>query len=143
MSAIERLLSTLWVGALWSIGYLAVPILFTSLDDRIIAGLLAGKMFTLVSFLGLGCGSLLVLLTFKRQPSTRRTQRLWLLVIMLGLVMVGEFLLQPMMAELKGQGLVEGSEQAAGFAWLHGIASLLYLINSLAGVILIARPLEA
>jgi len=59
--------------------------------------------------------------------------------MMLGLVIVGEFVLQPMMAELKMEGLVAGSEQAASFARLHGIASILYLINSLAGAVLVAN----
>jgi hypothetical protein len=37
---------TLWVGGFWAIGYLAAPMLFYNLDDRMLAGMLAGKMFT-------------------------------------------------------------------------------------------------
>ena len=138
-STIDRLLSTLWIGSLWAIGYLAVPILFYAFDDRAVAGMLAGKMFTLVSYIGLGCGALLLMLTLKSPPSVWSARRRWLLVMMLGLVIVGEFVLQPMMAELKMEGLVAGSEQAASFARLHGIASILYLINSLAGAVLVAN----
>jgi hypothetical protein len=145
MKKIDTLLTTLWVGSLWAIGYLAVPILFYSLDDRMLAGMLAGKMFTLVSYIGLGCGALLLTLTLTASPSVWRARRRWLLVMMLGLVIAGEFVLQPMMAELKIGGLVVGSEQAASFARLHGIASILYMINSLAGAVLVAstRPVEA
>ena len=60
----EQLLVTLWVGSLWAIGYLAVPILFSTLDDRMLAGMLAGKMFTAVSFIGLGCGTALLAMAF-------------------------------------------------------------------------------
>ena len=137
MKKIETLLSTLWVGMLWAIGYLAVPVLFYTLDDRILAGMLAGKMFTLVSYIGLACGALLLMLTLKAAPSIWSMRRRWLIVMMLGLVITGEFVLQPMMAELKVGGLVAGSEQAASFARLHGIASILYLINSLAGAALV------
>lgn len=134
----ERLLLTLWVGALWAIGYLAVPTLFALLDDRILAGMLAGRMFTLVSFLGLFCGGVLLLGSILRQgQSALRTMRVWLLVAMLLLAAVGEFGLQPMMAQLKAQGLAEGSAQAAQFARLHGVASVLYLINSLCGLLLV------
>lgn len=134
----ERILLTLWVGALWAIGYLAVPTLFALLDDRILAGMLAGRMFTLVSFLGLFCGGVLLLGSLLRHGMlVLRSVRVWLLVVMLLLVAVGEFGLQPMMAQLKAQGLAEGSAQAAQFARLHGVASVLYLINSLCGLLLV------
>jgi hypothetical protein len=134
----ERLLLTLWIGALWAIGYLAVPTLFALLDDRVLAGMLAGRMFTLVSFLGLFCGGLLLLGTLVRLGrGALRSGRAWLLLVMLLLVAVGEFGLQPLMAELKAQGLAEGSVQASRFARLHGVASVLYLINSLCGLLLI------
>lgn len=134
----ERILLTLWVGALWAIGYLAVPTLFAQLDDRVLAGLLAGRMFTLVSFLGLFCGGVLLVGAWLRQGRMAlRSVRAWLLVVMLLLVAVGEFGLQPLMAQLKAQGLVEGSTQAVQFARLHGVASVLYLINSLCGLLLI------
>lgn len=131
----EPVLLTLWIGLLWGIGYLAVPVLFSSLDDRILAGMLAGKMFTAVSFIGLGCGLALLLMSLGSRPL--RNFRLPLLVLMLVLVVIGEFVLQPMMAELKLQGLVEGSDASARFGMLHGIASLLYLFNSVAGLFLL------
>ncbi len=134
----ERILLTLWVGALWAIGYLAVPTLFALLDDRVLAGMLAGRMFTLVSFLGLVCGTLLLLGTGLRQGwLVLRSVRAWLLLVMLLLVVAGEFGLQPLMAQLKAQGLAEGSAQAAQFARLHGIASIIYLFNSLCGLLLV------
>lgn len=133
----EQLLLTLWVGSLWAIGYLAVPILFATLDERMLAGMLAGKMFTAVSFIGLGCGAGLLAITIAAGSRALREPRVIVLVLMLALVAVGEFVLQPMMAELKLQGLVEGSAAAARFGMLHGIASLLYLINSLCGLVLL------
>jgi hypothetical protein len=56
---------------------------------------------------------------------------------MLLVVAVGEFVLQPIMADLKSAGLVEGSEQAIKFGRIHGLASLLFLFNSIAGLILV------
>ena len=90
---------------LWAIGYLAVPVLFYTLDDRMLAGMLAGKMFTLVSFIGLGCGTLLLLLAYIADTTPWNNRRRWILVMMLGLVVIGQFVLQPMMAELKAGGL--------------------------------------
>jgi hypothetical protein len=132
----EQLLLTLWVGSLWAIGYLAVPILFATLDERMLAGMLAGKMFTVVSYIGLGCGTALLAMALLA-GSRLREPRVLLPGLMLALVAVGEFVLQPMMAELKLQGLVEGSAAAARFGMLHGIASLLYLVNSVCGLVLL------
>jgi hypothetical protein len=42
---------TLWVGALWMTG-LTAYILFDSLHDKQLAGNLAGKLFTIVSYIG-------------------------------------------------------------------------------------------
>jgi hypothetical protein len=141
----ERLLVTLWVGSLWSIGYLAVPILFATLDERMLAGMLAGKMFTAVSFIGMGCGTALLAMAVMATPRFLKDKRVLLLGLMLLLVVIGEFVLQPAMAALKAEGLVEGSGAAARFGLLHGIASLLYLLNSLCGLLLLlltgSRPM--
>jgi hypothetical protein len=133
----ERILLSLWVGALWAIGYLAVPTLFASLDDRMLAGMVAGKMFTGVSFIGLGCGTALLASFWMQYAKPLAERRVQLLLLMLSLVVIGEFMLQPQMAALKAEGLIEGSGAAARFGVLHGIASLLYLLNSLTGLALL------
>lgn len=138
LTTLERLLATLWVGALWAIGYLAVPTLFAQLDDRILAGALAGHMFTALSYLGLVAGgAMLAIIALRRYARWRRT-RLVLVASMVVLVCIGEFWLQPLMAELKRGGLVAGSEQALAFARLHGVAAVLYLANSLMGLVVVA-----
>ncbi len=133
----ERILLSLWVGALWSIGYLAVPTLFASLDDRAMAGMLAGRMFTGVSLIGLGCGTALLVSFWMQGVRPLAERRVQLLIAMLVLVVLGEFVLQPQMAALKAEGLIEGSGVAARFGVLHGIASLLYFANSVIGLVLL------
>ena len=135
-SIAERLLTTLWVGALWSIGYLAVPILFATLEDRAMAGMLAGKMFTTVNYLGLVCGGALLVGSLYANR-WRPGWRFALLAVMLLMVAVLTFWVQPMMAELKAQGLVVGSMPAAQFGRLHGVSSILYLLTSLCGLALV------
>lgn len=138
LSILDRLLTTLWVGALWAIGYLAVPILFTQLDDRMVAGAVAGRMFTALSFTGLVAGLVLLVVIALRREARWRRSRLGLVALMLAVVLIGEFLIQPIMAELKLYGLVPGSAEAARFAVWHGISSLLYLLNSLLGLVVVA-----
>lgn len=129
----ETLLLTLWVGGLWTIGYLAVPVLFHELDDRALAGTLAGRMFTALAYLGLVAGSMLLIASLRR-PGGWRHWRTLVLLVMLGLVIVGQFVLQPAIAELRSVRFAAGGEAAREFARLHGLASILYLVNSLLGM---------
>lgn len=139
MNPAERILLTLWVGALWAVGYLAVPVLFNELNDRMLAGMIAGRLFTLVAYMGLGVGTVLAFSELLRDRF-RPGWRFWLLAAMLALVAIGQFWLQPLMAELKRGGLPEGSASAVEFARVHGIASALYLATALGGLLLVALP---
>lgn len=129
----EKILLTIWIGALWTIGFLVVPALFGTLEDKQIAGMVAGKMFTAVSYTGIFCALILLLFELRHSESFKKNKRFWLLIVMLFIVVVGEFLIQPQMADLKQAGLSVGPE----FDRLHGIATVLYMLNCLFGLILI------
>jgi hypothetical protein len=129
----ERILLTVWVGGLWAIGFMVAPALFASLDDRALAGSLAGSMFHIIAWVGLACGGLLLLFNQMRYRQQRMNWRALVLAGMLVLVVVGQFVLAPMIAGLREQGLSATPE----FARLHGAASLLYLVNSLLGLTLV------
>jgi len=138
----ERILLTLWVGGMWITGYMMAPMLFQYLDKQT-AGNVAGHMFTAMSYIGLVCGGLLLVgMLYRHGKQLFREWRTWLLVAMLVLICVGEFVLQPMMAELKTQGLVEGSETIKQFSMLHGIAAVVFLINSIAGLVLVINSVR-
>lgn len=138
LTAAERVLLTLWIGGLWGTGYLAVPSLFAGLSDRQLAGELAGTLFRLMSYVGLVCGVLLMVMAVSHARNYwLRAWRVWALVLMLVLVAIGVFVLQPQMAALKALGISPDTEQAAQFGRLHGVSSLLYLINSLLGLVLV------
>ena len=59
MLASERILLTLWVGGMWTIGYLVAPVLFGTLNDRQLAGDLAGFLFKIIGIIGLVSGVIL------------------------------------------------------------------------------------
>ena len=62
-------------------------------------------------------------------------------IYVLGMVLlvgIGQFWLQPLMVALKANGLAAGTPQEAAFARLHGIAAILYLFNSVGGLLLAA-----
>jgi len=131
----ERILLTLWVGSLWAIGYIVAPVLFNELD-RSTAGNIAGQLFTLVSYLGLFVVTVILFVAFTQNGLAAMQQwRNRILLLVFVLIMVGQFVLHPMMAELKSAGL-EGAN-AKQFATLHGVSSILYMINSLFGLALV------
>lgn len=135
----ERILLTLWVGGMWAVGFVAVPTLFSVLDDRHLAGTLAGHILTAMSYMGFACGGLLLIIALARTGSGwLRSPRVWTLAVMLAIIVVGEYVLAPTIIELRGTGLVKGTAEAAQFARIHGIASTLFLINSLLGLGLVA-----
>lgn len=142
----QRILLTLWVGGLWTAGYIVAPLLFHVLDDNRLAGQIAGEMFTVISYIGLVCGALLLLsVIYPAGQHWRRTWQIGVLVLMLVLIGLSEFILQPMIHTLKAatpQGFVEGSAEAARFGMLHGVSSILFLITSLSGLALVVFGLR-
>lgn len=133
----ERILLTLWVGGLWAIGYIVAPALFANLDDRALAGSLAGVMFTIMAYVGLVCGGLLLLFNQLRGGAARGFNwRASILVVMLLLIAVSHFYLTPMIAGLREAGLAD----TPGFARLHGVAAVGYLLTSVLGLLLVIAP---
>ncbi len=134
----ERILLTLWVGGLWTIGYMVAPALFANLDDRALAGSLAGVMFNIIAWVGLACGSLLLLFNQIQHPQKRLNLRAVVLLIMLALTATGQFVVAPAVADMRAEGLA-GSE---AFATMHGIASIAYLFTSILGLVLVVARQE-
>jgi len=132
----ERILLTLWVGSLWAIGYIAAPALFARLEDRALAGTLAGVMFEIVAYIGMVCAVLLLLSNQLRNPGRHLNWRAVVLSVMFMLVVAGQFVVAPMIAEMR----VAGTVASSAFAWLHGVASLAYVITSLLGFALVVSP---
>lgn len=144
-SRIRLLLATLWVGSLWAVGYIVAPTLFATLADRVLAGTIVGSIFRVEAWVSLGCGVSLLLLFWSGRginPEWPRKRVLVLIAAMLACTLVGYFGLQPYMAALKeaaGPAGMAAAGTSTQFAWLHGIASTIYLMQSLLGIVLILK----
>jgi hypothetical protein len=139
LQAAERVVLTLWVGGLWMAGLVVAPVLFRSYE-RMVAGEIAGRLFAAVSFLGMVCAVLL--LAFAVARARQRVWRDWragVLVVMLTATVIGEFGLAVRMRELKELMILPPVAPAvlSEFGRLHGIASLLFLVNSALGLALV------
>jgi hypothetical protein len=138
----RMLLVTLWVGSLWTIGYIVAPTLFATLADRALAGSIAGKLFRIEAWLSLACAVALIALvkwSLDERDTKAGKHLVWIALGMMGCSLIGYFGLQPFMSALReaAAGGVMDPEARSRFGLLHGVASAFYLIQSLLGGLLV------
>ncbi len=133
---------TLWAGALWMTGITAY-ILFDTLPDRQLAGSLAGKLFTIVSYIGLASAFYLLihqLYTFGLGALKRSF--FWVVFCMLLLLLAGHFGIQPLLQSFKTQALpldVMQSEFASQFKMWHGVAGMVYVLQCILAIFMVLK----
>ena len=119
-----RVLITLWAGSLWSLRWVAAA-LFQFLSDRHTAGLIAARLFSIETYLGLAAAALALLL-----PGRGRFRAGYLAVALLA---VNEWLLKRAMSLAQAHGSALG----LGFGAWHGVSAGLYVLACLCVVVLI------
>ena len=139
--ALHTLAITLWVGGLFTIGYLVVPVLFSQLGDRAMAASLAGELFKWLSWVGFACAAyLLLFLSVRRGAASVGSGEFRLVLAMLILTCAGHFGVAPVIAQLKAEAMplpvMESVLRDRFIAW-HGVSRILYLAESLLGVWLV------
>ncbi|MCZ6686851.1 MAG: DUF4149 domain-containing protein [Gammaproteobacteria bacterium] len=127
---------SLWAGSLWTVGYLAAPTLFAVLDDRRLAGEIAGRMFYAETWLSLICAALILLPEFIGNLRRAIFRLDNILVIVCVVLLVG--------AEWGVRPLMDASRLADGgtgpdFAMWHGVAAGMYLCASIVALVLLWR----
>lgn len=130
---LESVLLVLWIGGIWTVGYIVAPVLFTTLTDRSLAALVAGRLFSIMGIIGMSCA--LVLLSLLIMKGYRRSWQFWVLAAMLAITAVGYFYLAPAIDAMRQSG--EAAHASRAFKLLHGTASILYLCTSLGGMALV------
>jgi hypothetical protein len=143
LSCLRLLLVTIWAGSLWTVGYIVAPVLFASLPDRSLAGSIAGMLFRAQAWLSLACGLLLLLLVWLDKSLSPKRNPVILMIAMLACVLVGYFALQPFMAEIRAaaanNGGVMDEAMRSRFGMLHGVASVIYLLQSVLAIVLVVK----
>ncbi len=134
------ILLTFWIGSLWMTG-LSANILFKTIEDRQLAGQVAGHLFTAVSYIGLVSGGLLLIqLILEKGASSFKQYDVWIIIVMVILILVGFFGIQSHLAQLKANAFPQNvmqSQYAAEFSAWHGVSGVLYLIECLLGGVLV------
>lgn len=137
------LAASAWAGGMWVIGYVVAPVLFQALPDKTLAGMLAGRLFAVMAYVGMVCAVYLMLYAYKMYGKQVLSHSLFrVIAVMLVLVFIGQFGMQPLLADIKAQALplyVMDSPYADRFMYWHGAASIIYLIQSLLGAVLLLK----
>jgi hypothetical protein len=120
-----RVLFVLWAGSLWALAAWVAPTLFYLQSDRQVAGLLAGRLFSIETALGLAVAAIALLL-----PARRRFAWGYPAVALLA---INEWGLKPLMAAAHARGAAAG----LSFGAWHGISAVLYVLACLAVVLLV------
>ena len=127
---VALLVAALWWGSLTTIGFLVVPMLFAQLGNPTVAGNFAGRLFSAQSWVGLGCG--LVLLTYFRSKAPERVDPpsrvavAWILAALL-LALLQEYAVAPRILARENLRL-----------W-HSLGSAMYLAQWLCTGVLLWR----
>ena len=126
-----RVVLGLWVGSLWTVGYLAAPTLFNVIEDRALAGEIAGRLFLAEAVISVICGALVLIpAVFKNGWMALRQGTELLALLTLILVVSSEW---PVGAWIDATRLADGSP-GPGFGVAHGVAATLYLFASITGL---------
>ena len=139
VQGLHNMVLVFWVGGLWVTGYVVAPTLFSQLDDRQLAGTLAGKIFMTMGWIGLAASLLLLVFYFLVIHSRWRS----VIALLMGtLVAINMFVVTPELAAIRDSvagALVAGSDEYRRFGYLHGISSGIFLLISLLGLLLVVR----
>jgi hypothetical protein len=121
-----RVLMSLWAGSLWSLLWVAAA-LFRFIGDRHTAGLIAARLFSIETYLGLSVAALALMLPGRR--------RFLLGFVAVGLLAFNEWILKAVMA----RALTHGGTAGLTFGAWHGISAGLYVLACLCVVVVIYK----
>jgi bacteriorhodopsin len=117
-------LTVLWAGSLWSTIWVAAS-LFNLQSDRHLAGLIAARLFSIETYLGLGVAALAIVL-----PGRSRYRWAYFAVAVLAM---NEWILKRVMSLARAHGTAAG----LGFGAWHGVSAALYVLACLAVLLLV------
>ncbi len=144
------LVSGLWVGSFITIGFLVVPVLFSTLGDRQVAGMVAATLFKTTAYLGVALSTFLMVMAnhLVRQGNNYYRLTRWILLGMLACSVGAAFIVIPWMNSLRDQALYLGlsvreTTNATLFSRLHGASSTLFVIQALLGLVLVWRATKS
>lgn len=138
MRLARRLLLALWAGLLLVTGAVVAPTLFAVLDDRHLAGFIAGHLFRTATVLSAAIAAALVVLA-ALEPGAGTRARQAAAVGPALLLSVSEWLVRPLLEAARAAHGVDGG----AFAAWHAVSSALYWAAAIWVAAALVRELRA
>ena len=136
------IISSLWVGGLWTM-LMVTTILFNQVPSSYIAGAIANDMFTFMNLFGMFSSCFLLIYGFRKENlSFIKSVTFWLLILMLGLILISYFGINPILENFRDNSVskeIIESVFVSRFSTWHGIASTAFLIECFLGIFLVLR----
>lgn len=132
MRLVRRLLLALQAGVLVSVGGLVAPTLFAILDNRLVAGRIAGEIFRRTTFLTIALGLAVFILASAEPPAASIARRLRVL-LPAALLCLSEFAVRPMIEAARA---AQGPASTAFIAW-HSVSTAVFITATVAAVVLV------
>lgn len=120
LQRLPTLVAALWWGSLTTIGFIVVPLLFKHLPTPALAGQTAARLFSAQTWVGVGCGLLLLLFSRSNRPQVSASIDQRALIFILGamlLALLSEFAVAPRIVARENLAL-----------W-HGLGTALYALQ--------------
>ncbi len=126
MRKVFRLLFVLWAGSLWSVAIWVAPTLFYAQNDRHLAGILAARLFSIETYVGIAAAA-------AGRGSARADSRFLWGYFAVALLCVNEWMLKPAM----NAAHAHGAALSLSFGAWHGVAALVYIAACIAVAVLV------
>jgi len=143
LSGARLLVASLWAGALWVLGYVAAPAVF-SIASGTTAGDIVGLFLHRLAWISFACAALMLVLV-KASPDLDGARRRFLnllVLAMLACALVMYVGLQPAMAAMREAAGPEGIRASplwTKFAVMHGVSQLFHLTESVLAAVLLLK----
>jgi hypothetical protein len=143
LSGARLLVAALWAGALWVLGYIAAPAVF-SIAGGALAGDIVGVFLRRMAWISIACAALMLVLV-RLSPDLERGRRRYLNLLVLAMLACALVMfvgLQPAMAQMReaaGPLGIRASPLWTRFAVMHGVSQLFHLIESVLAALLVLK----
>jgi hypothetical protein len=143
LSSARMLVAALWAGAIWVLGYIAAPAVF-SIASGPLAGDIVGAFLRRLAWISMACAVLMLVLV-RVSPDLERGRRRYLNLLVLAMLACALVMfvgLQPAMAQMReaaGPLGIRASPLWTRFAIMHGVSQLFHLIEGVLAAMLLLK----
>jgi hypothetical protein len=143
LSSARVLVAALWAGAVWVLGYIAAPAVF-SIASGPLAGDIVGAFLRRLAWISMACAVLMLVLV-QVSPDLERGRRRYLNLLVLAMLACALVMfvgLQPAMVQMReaaGPLGIRASPLWTKFAIMHGVSQLFHLIEGVLAAMLVVR----